>query len=351
MNKLINREDAFPINRVLIVGLGSIGKRHLRLARELLPNADIRVLRHQLSTSFPDGADGSFSSIEQAITFAPHIAVIANPATYHIDTAQVFANAGVHLLVEKPLSASLDGVEHLIETCREQGLVLMTGYNLRFLPSLQKFRSLLLDSAIGQVLSVRCEIGQYLPSWRPGTDYRQAVSAQHKLGGGALLELSHELDYLRWIFGEVDSVKATLSRQSNLDIDVEDTAHLILGFEPAKDGNQLIGTVNIDFIRQDTTRQCTAIGEKGSLRWNGLTGVVDVYEEEAKEWRELFSKHHQRDDSYLAEWQHLLSCINEQQIPFISGEDGLLVLHIIEAARQSSESGTQITIKKREARG
>lgn len=346
MNKFINREDALLINRILIVGFGSIGKRHLRLARELLPNADIMVLRHQLSTSVPDNADGSFSSIEQAIAFAPNIAVIANPATYHIDTAQAFANAGVHLLVEKPLSASLDGVEHLIETCREQGLVLMTGYNLRFLPSLQKFRSLLLDSAIGKVLSVRCEIGQYLPTWRPDDDYRQSVSACHKLGGGVLLELSHEVDYLRWIFGEVDSVKATLSRQSNLDIDVEDTAHLILRFNQAEDGFQLIGTLNLDFVRHDTTRQCTVIGEKGSLRWNGLTGVVEIFEEGAKEWQELFNTQHQRDDSYRAEWQHMLSCINELQIPLISGEDGLKVLHIIEAARKSSESGNQIKIKQ-----
>ena len=334
------------INRILIVGFGSIGKRHLRLARELLPNADIKVLRHQLSTSVPEGANGNFSSIEQAITFAPHVAVIANPATYHIHTAQALADIGVHLLVEKPLSASLDGVEHLIETCRDQGLVLMTGYNLRFLPSLQKFRNLLFGNAIGRVLSVRCEIGQYLPTWRPDTDYRQSVSARYELGGGVLLELSHELDYLRWIFGEVDSVKATLSRQSNLNIDVEDTGHLILGFDPVEDGKQLIGTVNIDFIRHDTTRQCTVIGENGSLRWNGLNGVVEIFEEGAKEWQELFNKHHQRDDSYRAEWHHILSCINEQQVPLISGEDGLKVLHIIEAARKSSESGNQIKIQK-----
>ena len=79
----------------------------------------------------------------------------------------------------------------------------MTAYNLRFLPSLQAYRERIQFGVIGKVLSVRCEIGQYLPSWRPGSDYRQAVSASRALGGGALLELSHEIDYLRWIFGEV----------------------------------------------------------------------------------------------------------------------------------------------------
>jgi predicted dehydrogenase len=334
------------INRVLIVGLGSIGKRHLRISRELLPDADIRVLRNQKCISVPEHANGCFSSLSQAISFAPQLAVIASPSTFHMNSAQPLAQAGVHLLIEKPLSASLAGVPQLLETCREQGTILLTGYNLRFLLSLQRFRDLLKENVIGRVLSVRCEIGQYLPSWRPDADYRQGVSARRELGGGALLELSHEFDYLRWIFGEVDWVQGLLSKQSSLEIDVEDTAHLILGFVPADDGHQLIGTVNMDFVRHDTTRLCTAIGENGSLRWNGLTGVVEQFEAGAKAWRELFSHRHQRDDSYLAEWQHFLSCIKEHKTPVITGEDGLKVLQIIDAARQASESGVLVRTAK-----
>lgn len=335
------------IDRVLVVGLGSIGRRHLRLARELLPHADIRVLRHQACDSTPEYADGCFSRIEQALDFAPQIAVIASPATFHLDVARSLARAGVHLLVEKPLAASLDGIPLLLESCRAQGLVLLTGYNLRFLPSLQQFRSQLKEQRIGRVLSVRCEIGQYLPSWRPDADYRQGVSARQELGGGALLELSHELDYLRWIFGEVDWVKATLSRQSGLEIDVEDTAHLILGFVPKDDGRRLIGTLNMDFIRHDAVRLCVAIGEDGSLRWNGLTGVVEHLDAGSKDWREIFRHQHQRDESYRAEWQHFLACVREQSAPLVSGEDGFRVMQIIEAARQASESGGQVQVAKK----
>jgi len=330
------------INRILIISIGSIGKRHLRLARELVPNADIRVLRHQATNEVPEFSNGCFFNIEEAIAFAPQIAVIASPAPFHIPTAQALAEVGVHLLIEKPLSASLNGVMQLLETCQKQGTVLLTGYNLRFLPSLQRFRNLLGESVIGKVLSVRCEIGQYLPSWRPDNDYQQGVSARRELGGGALLELSHELDYMRWIFGEVNWVKATLSHQSSLEIDVEDTAHLTLGFVEKTDGHQLIGTVNLDFIRHDTARFCTAIGEKGSLRWNGLTGEVSLYEADAKEWRELFSHPHQRDDSYLAEWKNFIACVTERKTPLITGEDGLKVLQIIEAARHSATSGGQM---------
>jgi predicted dehydrogenase len=332
------------INRILIVALGSIGTRHLRIARELFPEADIRVLRHQECLSIPEYADGCFATIEQAVAFSPQIAVIANPAPFHISVAQPLAEAGVHLLIEKPLSSSVDIGPQLIETCHKRGTVLMVGYNLRFLPSLQHFRDLLLGNTIGRVLSVRCEIGQYLPSWRLDTDYRQSVSARYELGGGVLLELSHELDYLRWIFGEFDCVKASLSRQSTLEIDVEDTAHLILGFAPADDKFQLIGTVNLDFIRHDTTRSCTAIGENGTLRWNGLTGVVELYEAGAKGWCELFRYQHQRDDSYLAEWKNLIDCVNEHNTPLVTGEDGLKVLQIIEAARRSATSAGQIVV-------
>ena len=306
--------------------------------------ADIRVLRHQVGSPVPAAANGGFSYIGEAISFAPQIAIIASPATTHITTAQALAEAGVHLLIEKPLSATLVGVERLIRTCHQQCSVLLIAYNLRFLPSLQRFRDLLSEGVIGKVLSVRCESGQYLPSWRPNADYRCGVSARRELGGGALLELSHELDYMRWIFGDVEWVKASLTRQSSLEIDVEDSAHLIVGFAPAADGLRLIGTVNLDFIRHDTTRLCTAIGTNGSLRWNGVTGVVERFQVGAKEWRQLFHLQHQRDDSYLAEWQHFLGCITDHYEPMISGEDGLKVLQIIEATRRASDSGIQVQV-------
>ncbi len=330
------------INRILIVGLGSIGKRHLRIARELFPNADIRVLRHQSDIEVPEYSNGMFFSIDEALTFMPQMAVIASPAPFHINTALVLAELGVHLLVEKPLSISLSGVAELLEVCDRKRIVLLTGYNLRFLPSLQRYRDLLGENIIGKVLSVRCEIGQYLPSWRPEGDYRKGVSAKRELGGGALLELSHEIDYLRWIFGEIEWVKATLSRQSNLEIDVEDTAHLTLGFSPAADGRQLIGTVDMDFIRHDTTRLCKAIGEKGSLCWNGLTGEISMYEAEANAWKELSRFQHQIDDSYIAEWKNFIDCVTEKKTPLISGEDGLKALQIIEAVRNSALSFGQL---------
>lgn len=327
------------INRILIVGLGSIGKRHLRVARELLPDADIRVLRHQLTNEIPEYSNGCFFDIEEAINFLPQIAVIANPAPFHIAAAQALSENGIHLLVEKPLSSSLDGVAKLIATCKKYDVTLVIGYNLRFSSSLNCFRDLLDEGIVGKILSVRCEIGQYLPSWRPNDDYRKGVSARNELGGGVLLELSHELDYLHWIFGAIEWVNATLSRQSDLDINVEDTAHITLGFLPKSNLHQLIGIVNLDFIRHDTTRICTAIGDKGSLRWNGLSGEVDIFKSKEKDWTNLINKKELRDESYYAEWSNFIECVLEKKSPIVKGEDGLEVLELIEAIKKSASSG------------
>jgi len=331
------------INRILIVGHGSTGKRHLLLARNLFPNADIRVLRHLKNKSTPENSNGCFDNIEDALSFDPQIAVIANPATFHIEVAIKLTELGTHLLIEKPIAASHESIQLLIDLSRKNKTILLVGYNLRFLSSLQEFRKALHLQTIGKVLSVRCEVGQFLPSWRPNTDYRQTVSARSELGGGVLLELSHEIDYLKWIFGEVEWVTAILSQQSDLDIDVEDTAHLIFGFKAnMTDKMQLIASVNLDFIRHDSTRSCTAIGDQGSLRWDGLAGTVEKFDLESKSWFEVFRD--EEKDSYVSEWKHFLKCISGNEKPFINGSDGLKVIDIIEAARQSSKDKVQVKV-------
>jgi len=332
------------IKHILIVGTGSVGKRHLRIAREQFPNAEINVLGRRLVSEIPKFSSGYLTTIEEAIQYAPQIAVIANPSTFHIPIAQELAKTGAHLLIEKPISSASDGVLELIVTCKEHNCVLQVGYNLRYLPSMQNFRELLHAGVIGNLLSVRCEVGQYLPTWRPENDYRVGVSANKDLGGGVLLELSHELDYLQWIFGDVDWVRANLTRQSSLEIDVEDSAHLTLGFKSKMSKRQLIGTLNMDFIRHDQTRICTAIGSKGSLRWDGIAGEVSVFEEGASSWKKLFTHTPLRDETYLAEWQEFINCINSGRAPSVTGQDGLRVLEVVESARSSASTGAQVSV-------
>jgi len=334
------------IKRVLIVGLGSMGRRHVRLLQEVIPRIEITVLRHKKCQDLSDlGIKNCVTNINEALEHKPQAAIISNPASFHLDVASQLAKEGVHVLIEKPLSNTTEGVAELIETCRQKGTVLMTGYNLRFLPSLQKFRSLLKENLCGRIFSVRSEVGQYLPSWRPDSDYRKDVSANAVLGGGVLLELSHEIDYMRWLFGDIEWVTATQLKQSNLEIDVEDTVHAILGFEYKEGEVPVVVTLNMDFIRHDSTRCCTVIAAKGTLRWNGVEGRVEYFEQGKNDWQLLYENKNERDSSFTAELEHFLDCVVKGTTPQITGDDGFMVLRLIDAIRESSLAGSKVYLK------
>jgi len=326
------------MQRVLIVGYGSIGQRHLRIVRESLPDAMIMIFRHQSTTDIPEMANFVTSSIDDVRSFAPEAAIVANPAPFHLDIAKALAKMGCHLLIEKPISDNSYRVDDFLETVRTTGVICQVGYNLRYLPSLSRFRILINEGLVGRPLSVRCEIGQYLPNWRPDTDYRSGVSARSDLGGGVLLELSHEIDYLRWIFGDVEWVRSWVGNVSNLDIDVEDTAHLILGFQSKELNKPLIANLSLDFIRHDTTRICTVIGADGSLRWDGLTGMIDICKSGGDGWEEYIVMPHQRDDSYRAQLMQFLNSIAESKMTLVDGRAALAVLKIVEAAKVSARN-------------
>ncbi|MBE3139991.1 MAG: Gfo/Idh/MocA family oxidoreductase, partial [Thermoplasmata archaeon] len=195
--------------RILIYGLGSIGRRHLANLRLIEPNAHITVWDQE--SRLPDcreylsPEDRFVSRLEDALAAQPEVALISSPSPLHVEAALELAKQGAHLFIEKPLSNNLDGVDELIDRCRKRLLVLLVGYNFRFYQPLQVVHQALQDGQIGRVLSTRAEVGQYLPDWRPAIDYSQSVSAKSELGGGALLELSHELDYVRWLVGEIQT--------------------------------------------------------------------------------------------------------------------------------------------------
>ena len=323
--------------RGLVVGLGSIGRRHLANLRTLLPEADLWALR-RTGADAPDPAVKVVSSLEAALEAQPQFAVLASPSPFHVADALVLAEAGVHLLIEKPLSDRREGLSRLIEVCHRRSLTLMTGYNLRFAPSLQALRAAL--PRIGRVLSVRAEVGQYLPDWRPGTDYHQGVTARPELGGGAVLELSHEFDYLRWLLGEVTSVCALTSTQGDLGLIVEDLAEVLLTFESGA-----VGSVHLDLLQRAPTRTCRVIGTEGTLAWDGLSHGLRLFTQGG--WTELLRPEDapaDRNRMYLDELSHFLGCIESGAMPRVTGEDGLRALEIALAVKASRGTTTKLGV-------
>jgi len=334
------------IKRILIVGLGSAGSRQLRLAKINFPDCEIKVLRSSTS-DIPKGEQNEFiRSLEEVAVFKPSLAIICSPSPFHVEIAQFLAEIGAHILIEKPISNSTEGIKELIVSCKDNSLALMTGYNLRFLESLNYFRNCIIKGEIGRIQSIRCEVGQYLPDWRPGKDYRTTVTARRNLGGGALLELSHELDYLQWIFGSAEWVSAVIGKQSNLDIDTEDSAHLVIGFSDELLGYSTIGNLNLDLYRHDKTRNCLVIGDSGSVKWDAVLDRVSVYSSTNPEWKTVFQGKSNLEESYLHQLDDFVRASENLAIVGATGVDGLRVLELIESAWKSSKSRSQVVIER-----
>lgn len=328
--------------KVLVVGLGSIGWRHAANLKAIDPSLRVVALRRRPSSQAQNSqsvVDKEVYSLKEALSERPQAAIIANPAPFHIETALALAKNRIHLFIEKPISDSLERVGKLLGICERNRLVLMVGYNLRFHEPLQIMRRAMEEGRIGRLLGLRAEAGQYLADWRPGRDYRDSVTAQRSLGGGVLFELSHEIDYARWLAGEVESVAAVAAKVSDLDIDVEDTAEISLRFK-----NGALGQIHLDMVARPKTRTCRLIGSEGTFLWDGLANSVKLYEKSSGRWNDLFGRRIDANETYLAELRNFFECVREGRSPLVSGQDGKKVLEIILAAKKSSQTGRAVNL-------
>ena len=332
------------IRRIVIVGLGSMGQKHLNFARNHCPEATIKVLTKYPNNDTIKKADGYFQTVNEIIDFKPQLIIIANPASLHLEVINRIFKVDAFILVEKPLSNNIENIEDFLKTYKNPSLKILVGYNLRFNPSLCYFRQMYKSGILGKIFSVRAEVGQYLPNWRDGIDYNKTVSANKSLGGGVLLELSHEIDYLIWMFGLPQWVTAFVSKVSNLDVDTEDEALMIIGYKNNDNKKNFKVNLNLDFFRHDTKRQCTLIGEKGSIRWDGILGIVERFDTSEKRWIREFCDHDSGNKSYFFEWQHFIDCAKGKDNSLITFQDGMNVLSLIDAARQSSSEKKRINI-------
>lgn len=327
--------------RGLVVGLGSIGRRHARnwAALGYGPLAVARI--HNAPQPEPLGVDAAvYSDLEEALArHAPDVVLVTNPTSLHIETACAAIRSGAHVLVEKPLGCALSGVADLLEAARAEHRLLMVGYNLRFHPGLARLRQMALSGAIGTIVSARAEVGEYLPEWHPWEDYRQAYSARAELGGGAVLTLSHELDALCWVLGAPRRLVAMAKHASSLELTADDVAEIVLEFESGA-----IGSVHVDYVRRPPRRVMELVGEAGVLRWDYERNRIEVYTAVTGQWRtEDGDRKFERNLMYRRELQHFVACARgEIANPLIDGEQGAAVLAVALAALRSAADGRAI---------
>lgn len=338
-------DDAAP--RILCISLGSIGKRHLRNARALLPGARIAVWRqHTAAAAIPDGADQTCASLDEALAFSPDAVLVSSPASEHITNARAFAQRHIPLFLEKPLAADSQALGDFAQVCRASRGFTMVGYVLRFLPALHALRRYLQDGVIGAVHTARIEVGQYLPDWRPGCDYRENVSGQRKLGGGALLELSHEIDYATWLFGLPQSLQCSSAHLSALEIDVEDSAHVLMEYAGKRVSLQL------DLLQRVANMSVQVVGSEGTL-------MADLIREELRVIAPGFAggkllaapRLPDGNDIYLRQFDFFFSRAISGYVPvydetpqfsdWASIDSAASVLRLVDLAKLASDSGSR----------
>src|SRR5579884_68996 len=250
--------------------------------------------------------------------------VVATPTSAHREGLELALDRGVHVYLEKPLAAVPDGVAPLLDRADELGLVVAVGYNLRFHPAIERIQDAVAAGAIGRLLSARAEVGQYLPDWQLGRDYRESYAARADGGGGALLTLSHELDVIRWIGGEIRACRGTVSRISLLDLDVDDLVELVCRHESGA-----VSSVHADFVDRSYNRRQRWVGADGTIAWEWGGDVVLLPSREVL-WRD---DGFDVDGTYRFALADFLAAIERGGRPRCNGRDGLRVVELCEEAR------------------
>ncbi|MFH1441040.1 MAG: Gfo/Idh/MocA family oxidoreductase [Candidatus Omnitrophota bacterium] len=322
--------------KVIIVGLGSIGRRHLKNLKLIDPQMEIAVLRqHSKDADLGDLkslASKVFFNTQEAIRWEPNAVFITNPAPFHIKTALSFAKENIHLFIEKPLSVSVKEIDPLLKECRQRKLILMVGYVLRFYKPLMIAKAFIEERKIGCVLSINSVVGRYLPDWRPGSDYKVNVSARSELGGGVIFELSHELDYVRWLVGEITEVSAIVDKISDFDIDVEDIAEINLRFK-----NGAFGHIHLDMLDRAVNRSCRIIGSDGTLVWDfNSERCLRFYNAKEKIWVDMCLSSPDYNQAFIDELAYFFECILKKEEPLVNGREGQRIVEAVIAVKRSA---------------
>ncbi len=282
--------------------------------------SELKLLNHQ------------FSDFDAAIAWKPNAAVIASPSPFHQQQALVLARQGIPILIEKPIGIGSEPMQEwdvLLQLSRD--VPILVGYVLRHDPCAMHVKERIANQELGRILDSDFYCGSWLPEWRPNANYRESVSGRRSLGGGVLLELSHELDLAQWFFGEFEIAFSTLQYSGLLDVNVEDQV-LLVG---RNDACSLI-TIRLNFCSQPSRRRVVIRGERGEISWDLLSGILDVLIRDKPLQR--FHSDQEGDECYRLQAEHFIACISGDAVPHCPLSDGLQVLKLINQARINSAS-------------
>lgn len=343
--------------KVLFIGLGGIGQRHLRNLQAIAGD-DLEVIAYRERNSsqvitdkltVEEGADVQsrfglkvFHDLKQALAEKPLVAFICNPTSMHVAAARTAAEHGCHLFIEKALSDSMDGVEELIALAEAKKLVCMVGYQMRFHPCLQALEKILKSGALGRIVAVNAEVGEYMPGWHKYEDYRQLYAARKDLGGGVIVSQIHEFDYIQWLFGLPASVYAVGGHLSSLEIDVEDVASITMTC--VHDGRHIPVHLHQDYLQRPPTRTCKVVGDQGKVVLDFMCHSLIHYDRVGEVVTHADFSGFERNQLFIDQTRHFLECIKTGGEPCVTLRGGARSLQMALAAKQSLETGKVVRL-------
>ena len=323
--------------KVLIVGYGSIGRRHLENFLQL-KNVKLIVYtkRTDLGSLKEQGVKIS-NSLTECLKENPDIGVITNETSLHLPITIKLAQNGLDLFIEKPLSNSLKDVEKLRAIVKKKKLITQMGCNLRFHPCIKKIKSLIEQQKIGKIISAQVQNCSYLPDSHRWEDYRKSYAARKDLGGGVILTNAiHEIDYMYWFFQEVENVISMSGKLSDLNVTVEDYAASLLKFK-----NKVVGEIHLDYFQRPDFKSCKIRGTKGEIYWDSDNNCVNIYNMNKKRWETKFDSDFSNNldtySSYVEELKHFLKCVKHRKETINNLEQGIATLKIALAIKKASK--------------
>ena len=326
--------------KVLVIGLGSIGRRHGRNFAELGHDVAGFDLKRESREWFERdiGSTITFDSIDGAIADGADIAVIASPNCFHLEQSLLCAQAGMHLLVEKPMSTTADGLDELAAVVRSKQLICMLGSNWKFHPGLMRLKQIIDSGELGQIVAVQSIGGQYLPDWHPWEDYRQMYSSRSDLSGGVLLDC-HDIDYLTWLMGPIKSVNCRMINTNTLEISTSDLAAISMEFESGA-----LGSAQIDYLQRPNARRVHISGSQGTAIWDFSEQHVRSFNAESDKWSEYkLATTYDLNQMYVDELNDFISCIEEGRMPKTPIDQAMHVMAVFDAISSSAANDGAIS--------
>lgn len=322
--------------KIAVIGCGSIGRRHignlLVLGHEVIAWNRGDKRREFVAKNFDipvyDNLDMMLNEVDLESV------VICSPNSFHLEHATKAINKGLHLFIEKPIAITLEGLDEIAREANNRSLVSHVGANMRFHFGPASINKYIKSGKLGRPLWAHFWGGMHLPDWHPDEDYRQMYSASKVLGGGVVLDFIHEIDLIRWMFGDPLQLAAMVGKSGWLELETEDIADIIFAYPQ---GMQV--SLHLDYLQRPFQRGIRVVGDKGWVQWDLVKQTIEWFDHETREASiSEYPNGYEHNNMYIEQMKYFLTCIQNNEISNSDISAGKSALELALKIKQSAKN-------------